>query len=117
MKEKTVGSIYKIQKLLDKFISERKWEKYHTPKNLAMSIAIESAELMEHFQWCNKKTEQFSKDEKDKIAEEMADVLHFLLRLSSVLNIDLYEASVKKIEKNIKRFPVDAIENIKKEGC
>ena len=111
------GNLFELQKLLDEFIKKRDWEKYHTPKNLSMSIAIEAAELMEHFQWCDKKANEFSKEEIDKIAEEMADVLHFLLRLASVLNIDIYEASKKKIAKNEKRFPIKNIKNIKKRGC
>ncbi|WP_281950807.1 nucleotide pyrophosphohydrolase [Nitrosophilus kaiyonis] len=111
------GSLYELQKILDNFVKERDWEKYHTPKNLSMSIAIEAAELMEHFQWCDKKPDEFSEDERKEIGEEMADVLHFLLRLSSVLDIDLYEASIKKIEKNRKRFPIEYAKSMKKSGC
>ena len=109
--------MYELQKLLDQFIAEREWEKYHRPKNLAMSVAIEAAELMEHFQWCDKDAEEFDQEEKREIAEEMADVLHYLLRLASVLDIDLYEASKAKIAKNRKRFPVDMAKSMKKSGC
>jgi len=111
------GNLYELQKLLDEFIEKREWQKYHTPKNLSMSVAIEAAELMEHFQWCDKNPKEFSKEEKEEIAEEMADVLHFLLRLSSVLDIDLYEASKRKIAKNKKRFPVQMAKDMKKSGC
>lgn len=111
------GNLYELQKMLDEFIEKREWQKYHTPKNLSMSVAIEAAELMEHFQWCDKKPEDFTKEEIEEIAEEMADVLHFLLRLSSVLNIDLYEASKKKIAKNEKRFPIEKAKEMKKSGC
>jgi len=113
----TSGSLYELQKLLDEFIAKRAWQKYHRPKNLAMSVAIEAAELMEHFQWCDKDPKDFSDEEKAEIAEEMADVLHYLLRLSSVLGIDLYEASKKKIAKNEKRFPLHLAKEMKKSGC
>ncbi len=111
------GNLYELQKLLDEFIEKREWQKYHTPKNLSMSVAIEAAELMEHFQWCDRKANEFSEEEKKEIAQEMADVLHYLLRLSSVLGIDLYEASKKKIAKNEKRFPIESAKNMKKSGC
>jgi len=113
----TSGSLYELQKLLDEFIAKRGWQKYHRPKNLAMSVAIEAAELMEHFQWCDKDPEEFSEEEKKEIAEEMADVLHYLLRLASVLDIDLYAASRAKIAKNEKRFPVELARSLKKSGC
>jgi len=109
------GSLYELQKLLDSFIAKRNWQKYHTPKNLAMSVAIEAAELMEHFQWCDRAPDEFSEDEKREIGEEMADVLHYLLRLATVMDIDLYKASRAKIAKNEKRFLVDG--DIKKSGC
>ena len=111
------GSLYELQRLLDEFVKERDWQKYHTPKNLSMSIAIEAAELMEHFQWCDKKANEFSEEEKKEIAQEMADVLHYLLRLSSVLDIDLYEASKRKIAKNRDRFPIERAKTMKKSGC
>ena len=111
------GSLYELQKMLDEFIAKRNWQNYHRPKNLAMSVAIEAAELMEHFQWCDRDAKDFSKEEKEEIAEEMADVLHYLLRLASVMDIDLYEASKKKIAKNHKRFPVEVAQKMKKSGC
>ncbi len=113
----TSGSLYELQKLLDQFIAKRDWQKYHRPKNLAMSVAIEAAELMEHFQWCDKEPDEFSQEEKEQIGEEMADVLHYLLRLASVMDIDLYQASKKKIAKNEQRFPVRKAQSIKKSGC
>ncbi|MRI83026.1 MAG: nucleotide pyrophosphohydrolase [Nitratiruptor sp.] len=113
----TSGSLYELQRLLDRFIAQRGWERYHRPKNLAMSVAIEAAELMEHFQWCDRDPQTFSPQEREAIGEEMADVLHYLLRLASVLQIDLYEASRKKIAKNQERFPVELADSIRKSGC
>lgn len=114
---KTKGSLYDLQRKLDEFIEKRSWQKYHRPKNLSMSVAIEAAELMEHFQWCDKDPQDFSQQEKNEIGEEMVDVLHYLLRLASVLDIDLYKASLKKIAKNEERFPVEQAKSMKKSGC
>ena len=111
------ADLRKLQRLLDEFIAEREWEIYHRPKNLAMSVAIEAAELMEHFQWCDRDPGDFDDEELGAIGEEMADVLHYLLRLASVLGIDLYEASLKKIEKNRRRFPPQLARSMKKKGC
>jgi len=114
---KKCADLKELQRLLDQFIAQRKWEIYHRPKNLAMSVAIEAAELMEHFQWCDRDPDEFGDEERQAIGEEMADVLHYLLRLASVLDIDLYEASRSKIEKNRLRFPVPEAQKIKKSGC
>ncbi|NPA50098.1 MAG: nucleotide pyrophosphohydrolase [Epsilonproteobacteria bacterium] len=103
-----------IQELLREFIKERNWEKYHTPKNLSMAITIEAAELMEHFNWCDFSKEELEKDKLKEISYEMADILHFLLRLADILNIDLYKASLEKIELNKKRFPISEAKNIKR---
>jgi NTP pyrophosphatase (non-canonical NTP hydrolase) len=111
------ADIKRLQRLLDEFVAERHWEIYHRPKNIAMSVAIEAAELMEHFQWCDRDPGDFDDIEKHAIGEEMADVLHYLLRLSSVMDIDLYEASLKKIEKNRVRFGVEEARRMKKSGC
>ncbi len=113
----TSGSLYELQKLLDEFIAKREWQKYHRPKNLAMSVAIEAAELLEHFQWCDRDADEFSEEEKEEIAEEMADVLHYLLRMASVMEIDLYKASKAKIAKNERRFPIEKAKFMKKSGC
>ncbi len=111
------GEFDTLKNALDKFVKKRDWQRYHRPKNLAMSVAIEAAELMEHFQWCDREADSFSEEEKREIAEEMADVLHYLLRLASVLDIDLFEASLEKIAKNEKRFDPNRVKNMIKKGC
>jgi dCTP diphosphatase len=86
---------------IDEFSAARKWETYHTPKNLAVSISIEAAELLEHFQWTEGgiwRQGQQSLD-RDAVAAEMADVLAYLLRLSSVLKIDLADPLLRKWKK------------------
>ncbi len=91
------------------FVKARDWEKYHQPKNLAMSIAIEAAELMEHFQWLNDQavTDQLKNPQtKEQIAEELADIIHYCLSFANATQIDISEAVSQKMLKNQSRFPI-----------
>ncbi|HHI01169.1 MAG TPA: nucleotide pyrophosphohydrolase [Thermococcus litoralis] len=100
-----------IERIL-KFRDERDWKKYHTPKNLIISLLIELGELSEHFQW---KTDEeiiqsIQEDKtKEKIAEELADVAIYLLLLANELGINLEEAILEKIKKNEEKYPVDKV--------
>ncbi len=94
-----------LQEKIKEFVKERNWERYHTPKNLAISVSIEAAELLEHFQWENKKPTEYTEKELQEIGEEISDVFIYLLHLSEKLNIDIIDASFKKIEKNRKKYP------------
>ncbi len=90
------------------FIKERKWESYHNPKNISMSIAIEAAELMELFQWIDKEDiKELTQDSKKMtdIEDEVADVFCYLMSFVSSLDIDLTEAVLRKIVKNRKKYP------------
>ncbi|HCJ52594.1 MAG TPA: nucleotide pyrophosphohydrolase [Candidatus Kerfeldbacteria bacterium] len=96
-----------IIKTLQQFRHDRQWEKYHTPKNLSMSVAIEAAELMECYQWvfdpmfpC-----EFPKT-KEQIEEEAADVFIYLLNFCDVAGVDLMEVTRNKINKNAEKYPV-----------
>lgn len=94
---------------LIKFRSERDWSKFHTPKNLSMSIAIEASELMEHFQWKNEdEINQYlsSPENLEKVKEEIADILSYILLLSNDLKIDLNSTLLDKIKKNAEKYPV-----------
>ncbi|HOP99525.1 MAG TPA: nucleotide pyrophosphohydrolase [Acetivibrio clariflavus] len=94
---------------LIKFRSERDWSKFHTPKNLSMSIAIEASELMEHFQWKNEdEVNQYLSipENLEKVKEEIADILSYLLLLSTDLKIDLNRTLLDKIQKNAEKYPV-----------
>jgi NTP pyrophosphatase (non-canonical NTP hydrolase) len=93
-----------------RFAAEREWEPFHSPKNLAMGLAIEAAELMEHFLWIDTETSrQVVGDPAQlaQVAEEMADVACYLLNLSNTLGIDLSAAIVSKIAKNAVKYPVE----------
>ena len=90
------------------FRDERDWMQFHDPKNLAISIAIEAAELLEHFQWKDKaQSERHAAENKEAVAEEIADVAIYLLELADNLGIDLEKAINEKLDKNAKKYPVE----------
>jgi NTP pyrophosphatase (non-canonical NTP hydrolase) len=98
-----------LESLLVRFRDARGWKRYHTPKNLAISAAVEMGELLEHFQW-ESDTEilEAVKDpaKKEAVADEIADVVIYLIILSHELGIDMDEALVRKIKKNERKYPV-----------
>lgn len=99
-----------LMKVSNRFVQERNWEEYHTPKNLAMSVAIEAAELMEIFQWKTAEESHHLKDDpaiKEHLGEEISDVLAYLLNLAQSLEIDLSEAFLDKMKKNAAKYPAD----------
>lgn len=89
-----------LKEKIQKFNSDRDWDQFHSPENLAKSIAIEAGELLECFQWDNK----FNLDE---LTDEMADVYVYLLDLANKLNVDLVDIADKKMDKNIEKYPVE----------
>ena len=100
-----------IQKAVAEFRDARDWRQFHSPKNLSMSIAIEAAELMEHFQWLTT-TEASHLSLQDSqtrqaIIEELADVLIYCFSLADVLECDITEIILDKLEKNNAKYPVD----------
>ncbi len=101
---------------LREFARERDWEQFHTPKNLVMALSVESSELVEHFQWLTPEQAESLKSEnsenlerREKVAEEVCDILFYLLRFSDIMNIDLEKAAEKKIEKNAKKYPAEKV--------
>ena len=107
--------LMKIRQLKEKmreFVDERNWNKYHHPKELAISIAIEAAELLEIFQWDEKADIQDIKTDREtmnKIKEEIADVMMYILHLANQLDIDLSEAVLTKLEKNRTKYDKDIV--------
>jgi len=99
--------------LVKTFIQRRDWTQYHTPKNLAMSIAIEAAELMELFQWYTIEESvsmvTSNPDLKIKLEDEVADILIYCLSLSEQANMNLEEIIKRKLDKNENRFPVEIV--------
>ncbi len=106
----TETRIEEMKKALREFVAERDWEHFHTPKDLAIAISTEAAEVLEHFRFRNEKElESYLAEEENKreLGYEMADVLSFLVRLSDVTGIDLAAALEEKMKKNSKRYPVE----------
>lgn len=105
-----MSDIKDLQEKVAKFITERDWNQFHSPKNIAMSIAIESAEIMEIFQWrTTEESKEIIEKKRAEIEDEVADVMIYLLSFVNVCNIDLYNAVIKKIERNKKRFPIEKV--------
>ena len=101
-------TVSELRQRVAAFVREREWEKYHDPKNLSMAIAIEVAELMEHFQWVRSEelpTLLANEETRSEIAEEVADIACFLLALANALKLDLSETIKAKLEKNAAKYP------------
>lgn len=99
-----------LREVVRRFVEERNWQQFHTPKNLAMALAIEAAELMEHFQWLTPQASRAVAGDAEKLAEvqdELADVLCYTLAIANELGIDVTEALHSKMVKNRKKYPVE----------
>lgn len=102
--------VRKMQERLRDFAEARDWQRFHTPKNLAMALAVEAAELLEHFQWLTAEESLALRGDAEglqAIAEEMADVAIYLIRLADRLGVDLETAIAAKILLNEKKYPID----------
>jgi NTP pyrophosphatase (non-canonical NTP hydrolase) len=105
-------TVAELRRRLAQWVAAREWGKFHRPKNLAMSIAVEAAELMEHFQWLtHDEADELLRDEavRREVADEMADVLSFLLSLANATNIDLAAAFEAKMARNELKYPADRV--------
>lgn len=100
-----------IKELTDKileFRKERDWEQFHTPKDLAISLSLEAAEVLEHFQWkTNDEIKEYIKNNKEHIGEELADVFYWILIMSHDIDIDIVEAFNQKMKKNAEKYSVE----------
>jgi dCTP diphosphatase len=101
-------SLEGLRDALRQFASDRDWNQFHSPKNLAIALSVEAAELLEHFQWTpDAASENVSSDQKAGIREEVADVFIYLIRLADKLEIDLLAAASEKIRLNAEKYPVE----------
>lgn len=95
------------QKVVD-FRDIRDWKQFHNPKDLAISLVLESTELLEHFQWMSiEEMQKHVRSHKSDVSDELADVLYWVLLIANDLEIDLTEAVSNKLEKNNQKYPVD----------
>jgi NTP pyrophosphatase (non-canonical NTP hydrolase) len=103
-------TVLELRRAMGQFVRERDWEQYHSPKNLAMGLAVETAELMEHFLWIdNEASRQLTQEpgKREEVADEIADVACFLLALCNTLDLDLSKAILAKLAKNALKYPVE----------
>ena len=101
-------ALLELRDAMRQFAAERAWEPFHTPKNLAMALAGEAGEVIEHFQWLTaEQSLALPPATRDEVAFELADVLLYLVRLGDVLGIDLAEAARRKMALNAQRYPVE----------
>ncbi len=95
---------------INAFVEERDWAQFHTPKNLAMAMIVEAAELVEQFQWDTPQESQSLTPEKcEAVSHELADTFVYLLRIAEVLKIDLIAAANQKIDLNALKYPVEKV--------
>lgn len=103
-------SIDELNARLLRFARERDWEQFHSPKNLAMALAGETGELLEHFQWLTQaQSAELDAQKKEAVALEMADIFIYLVRLAQRLEVDLLDAARRKIAINEQRYPVEKV--------
>jgi dCTP diphosphatase len=103
-------SLQQLAEHLRQFAAERDWEQFHSPKNLAMALSVEVAEIVEHFQWL---TEEQSREldaaKREEVEHELADALIYLVRLADQLQIDLLEAAERKLSVNETKYPAERV--------
>ena len=103
-------TVAELRQLVADFVAERDWSQFHSPKNISMALAIEAAELMEHFQWLTTDASRSLVDEPEKLAaigEELADVVGYSFALANALGIDVASAIRAKMVKNAIKYPAD----------
>ena len=101
-------TVSQLKALVESFVTERDWHVFHRPKNLSMALAIEAAELMEHFQWLTLEESEAACDEPEQrqaIEEELADVVCYAVALANAARIDLSRAIAQKMKKNAVKYP------------
>jgi len=103
----SLNAVAELRDALRQFAADRDWEQFHSPKNLAIALSVEAAELLEHFQWLNDASSaQLPPEKLALVREELADVLLYLIRLADKLGLDLLVAAGDKLEKNALKYPV-----------
>jgi NTP pyrophosphatase (non-canonical NTP hydrolase) len=103
-------TVAELRKLVADFVAERDWSQFHSPKNVSMALAIEAAELMEHFQWLTTDASRELAAEPEKlaeVAEELADVIGYSFALANELGLDISSAVRAKMVKNAQKYPAE----------
>lgn len=101
-------SLLHLRQRINTFVEERDWAQFHSPKNLAMAMIVEAAEVVEHFQWMTEAdSRQLDEETRQKVGQELADTFVYLLRIAEVCGIDLIQAANAKIDLNAQKYPVE----------
>lgn len=101
-------SIDALRARVNQFVEERDWAQFHSPKNLAMAMIVEAAEVVEHFQWMTEAdSRQLDEETKQQVGQELADTFVYLMRIAEVCGIDLIQAANAKIDLNAQKYPVE----------
>ncbi|MBC7756166.1 MAG: nucleotide pyrophosphohydrolase [Bdellovibrio sp.] len=101
-------SLQDLRNKINAFVAKRDWAQFHTPKNLAMAMIVEAAELVEQFQWDTpQESLQLSAKKREAVSHELADTFVYLLRIAEVLEIDLIAATDAKIKLNAVKYPIE----------
>lgn len=107
-----MSDIQKLTGLIKRFCEERNWKQFHNTKDLAISLNLEAAEVLEHFQWkSEEEVREYLKTHKEHVGEELSDVLYWILLMSDDLGIDIADAFEKKMKKNEEKYPVEKAKN------
>ena len=105
--KRSASSLETLRHRLRRFAKQRDWDQFHAPKNLAMALSVEAAELLEHFQWLSEaQSKRLSARQLARVREELADVLLYLVRLADQLDVDLLAAASDKMKRNARKYPV-----------
>lgn len=103
-----MSSLKELQKLIVQFRDQREWKQFHNPKDLALSLLLESSEVLEHFQWKNgDEIQKHIEKNKKEISHELADVLYWVLLMANDLGIDLSKSFEEKLKINEKKYPIE----------
>lgn len=107
MKDDQQTTVAELREVVHRFVAARDWQQFHSPKNLSMSLAIEAAELMEHFQWIttDASRELETAEKREDVADELADVLCYALAIANELDIDVSQSLHRKMVKNEAKYP------------
>ena len=95
-------TVAELQELVVRFRDERNWQKHHTPKNLAISIMLEAAELLEHFQW-----DEYGEEDRQAITDELADILKYAFIFADAYNLDISTAFREKLDRDKQKYPLE----------
>ncbi|KQT37244.1 MULTISPECIES: nucleotide pyrophosphohydrolase [unclassified Methylophilus] len=104
----TTDSLLTLRRRINAFVEARDWAQFHSPKNLAMAMIVEAAEVVEHFQWMTEQeSHQLDEATKEKVGHELADTFVYLMRIAEVCGIDLIAATNAKIDLNAQKYPIE----------